>query len=103
MSKVIEMQELHRRTIAGETLTAEESSALLDWYEAMDAEEDAFLNGSPTQRSPADLRENLTNATRQITRISNEIETLITQNAKLRIENQALRQTVEATLLERVA
>ena len=103
MSKVEEMQELHRRAIAGETLTAEESSVLQDWYEVMDAEEDAILNGSHSQRSSADLRENLFKATRQISRISNEIEALTTQNAKLRSENHALRKAVEATLLERVA
>ena len=46
MSETKKMQNLHQRAVKGETLTAEEQTKLQNWYQTLDREEDAILNGS---------------------------------------------------------
>jgi hypothetical protein len=102
MSEIETMQKLHQLSVKGEVLSVEEQTALQNWYESLDREEDLLLNKPKPQNSQT-LQNNLANTTKQITKISREIELLVTQNATLRNENQALRKTLESRLLEKVA
>ncbi|MCY7347851.1 MAG: hypothetical protein LH614_16765 [Pyrinomonadaceae bacterium] len=103
MNDTEKMQRLHQLAVKGETLTAEEQTALQNWYEISDRKEDSILNDSPPIQNSADLRERLADATKQVAVISREIETLVAQNSSLRNENQSLRRTLESRLLEKVA
>ena len=103
MSETKKMQELHQLAVKGELLTAEENAALQNWYENLDREEDSILNNSQTVQNTQTLRENLNLTTKQIAKISREIETLVGQNEKLRKENQSLKNALESRLLEKVA
>lgn len=103
MSEFEKIQKLHQLSVKGEVLTSEEQSGLEDWYERSDHEEDSVLNDHPFLQSPENLRENLAKTTRQAALISREIESLISQNDTLRIENRALRNALEERLLENVA
>ena len=97
------MQRLHQLSVAGKTLTEEENSALQNWYETLDREEDSILNNSKLTQSPEELREHMAQTTQKIAEVSREIEALVKQNANLRNENQVLKQTLESRLLEKVA
>lgn len=98
-----EMQRLHQLAVKGETLTAEEQNALQNWYEVLDNEEGIVLNNFEPIQSSNELRENLTNITNQVAQIGNDVKKLISQNDNLRKENQALKKSIEAQLLEKVA
>ncbi len=102
MSETETMRKLHQLSVTGKILSAEEQTVLQNWYESLDNEEDKFLNKSKAEDSQI-LPNYLTNATKQIAQISHEIESLVFHNASLRSENQALRQTLESRLLEKVA
>jgi hypothetical protein len=97
------MQRLHQLSVKGSPLTAEEQTALQNWYETLDREEDAILNDSQPVRDVEELRQNLAKATDQTAEISLEVKNLVSQNEKLRSENQALKKSLEARLLEKVA
>jgi len=103
MNDTEKMQRLHQLAVKGETLTAEEQTALQNWYETLDREEDSILNDSQPIQNSADLREYLADATKQVAVISREIESLVAQNSTLRNENQSLRKTLESRLMEKVA
>ncbi len=103
MNDTEKMQRLHQLAVKGETLTAEEQTALQNWYETLDREEDSILNDSQPIQNSADLREYLADATKQVAGISREIESLVEQNSNLRNENQSLKKTLESRLLEKVA
>ena len=103
MNENEKMQKLHQLAVKGETLTAEEKVALQNWYENLDREEDSILNNSQAVQNTQILRENLNQTTKQIAKISREIETLVGQNEKLRKENQSLKNALESRLLEKVA
>ncbi len=103
MSKAKKMQRLHQLSVKGETLTAVEQTALQNWYENLDREEELILNDSQPIQNAEELREQLADMTKQSVKISREIESLISQNTALRNENQALRKTFEERLLEKVA
>ncbi len=94
MSETETMQKLHQLSVKGESLSAEERTALQNWHETLDREEDLLLNKSKPQNSQT-LQNNLANTTKQIASISREIESLVTQNVTLRKENLALRKTLE--------
>jgi hypothetical protein len=98
-----EMQKLHQSAIAGASLTSEEQTLLQNWYQELDRDEDLILNDSPPAEDLKDLRRNLTEITDQTARVSLEIKTLVTQNERLRGENQALRKSLEARLAEKAA
>ena len=103
MNETEKMQRLHQLAVNGETLTAEEQTALQNWYEILDCEEDSILNNFQPIQSSADLREYLVETTKQVAVISREIESLVAQNSNLRNENQSLRKTLESRLMEKVA
>ena len=103
MNKTEKMQRLHQLVVKGETLTAEQQTALQNWYEILDREEDSILNDSQPIQNSADLREYLAETTKQVAVISREIESLVAQNSNLRNENQSLRKALESRLLEKVA
>lgn len=102
MSETETMQKLHQLSVKGEVLSVEQQTALQNWYDISDREEDLLLNKSKPQNSQT-LQNNLANTNKQIASISREIELLVTQNATLRNENQVLRKTLESRLLEKVA
>ena len=97
------MQTLHQRAVLGESLTSEEYSELQSWYAALDLNEDSFLNSSQPIQNVEELRRNLTRITEQTTEISRELKILILQNEQIRKENQELKKSIEARLLEKVA
>ncbi len=103
MNETKKMQRLHELSVKGEVLTAEEQAALQNWYEILDREENSMLNQLPENQNPQDLRQQISYAAKQITKISGEIESLVIQNAALRNENQTLRKSVEGRLTEKVA
>lgn len=103
MNESKKMQNLHQRAALGETLTAQEQTALRDWYKTLDREEDSILNVSQKTEDTEALREHLSNTTKQIVEISRDIETLVEENAGLRRENEVLRKILEARLVERAA
>lgn len=103
MDKLKRMQKLHQLAVKGEALTAEDQTALQNWYQTLDREEDLILNNSQLTENSQDLREYLADTTRQVAKISREVETLVVQNATLRNENRALRKSLEERLLEKVA
>ena len=96
------MQRLHHLAVKGETLTAEENALLQNWYEVLDKEEDLALNNFEPIQSSNELRRNLTIITSQVAQISNDVKKLISQNDKLRKENQSLKKSLESQLLEKV-
>ncbi len=103
MNEAKKLQRLHQLSVKGEILTATEQTALQNWYETLDREENSILNQSSENKSSRNLREQLSNAAKQITKISGEIESLVIQNADLRNENQRIRKSVEERLVEKVA
>jgi len=103
MNETEKMQRLHQLAVKGEILSAREQSALQNWYRTLDREEALILNDSQPIQNSEELREQLADTTKQAVKISREVESLISQNALLRNENQALRKTLEERLLEKVA
>ncbi len=75
-------------------MTAEEQTALQNWYENLDHEEELILNNSGSTENSKDLRQHLADTTRQVADTSREVETLVVQNVALRNENQALRNSL---------
>lgn len=102
MSETEKMQILHQRAVKGEVLTAEEQTKLQNWYETLDREEDLILNNSEPTPNIQELRRNLWEITDQTARVSREVKNLVSQNEKLRNENQALKKAIETRLLEKV-
>ena len=103
MNETEKMQTLHQRSVSGEGLTANEQTDLQNWYEKLDREEDSFLNNSQPIQNVEDLRCNLNKITEQTAEVSREVKTLISQNEQIRKENQDLKKSLEARLLEKVA
>ncbi len=103
MNETEKMQMLHLRSVQGEILTAEESSELQIWYENSDRQESSILNNSQPIQNVEGLRRNLSEITEQTTQVSREVKTLISQNDEIRQENQELKKSLEARLLEKVA
>ena len=103
MNDMEKMQTLHLRSVKGESLTAEEKAALQNWYETLDREEDLILNDSQSAQDAEQLRRNLLEITDQTAEVSREVKTLISQNEQIRKENQVLKKSLEARLLEKVA
>lgn len=99
----LNMQRLHQLAVKGEKLNAEEQNALQNWYEKLDQEEDTILNNSQPIQSSNELHRNLSNTTNQVVQIGNDIKKLISQNDKLRKENQVLMKSIETRLAEKVA
>lgn len=102
-NKNSDMQKLHQAIISGKTLMAEERKALENWYETLDREENSILNDFQPIRNISELRITISQTTKQIAKISGEIETLLTQNEDLRKENQTLKKALESRLLEKIA
>jgi hypothetical protein len=102
MSETEMMQKLHQLSATGKVLSAEENTALQNWYETLDSEEDKLLNKLKPENSQT-LQNNLAKASQKVAYITKEIESLVFHNANLRSENQALRKTLESRLLEKVA
>lgn len=100
MIEIEKIKILHLRSVNGEALTVEENTKLQEWYVTLDREEDSTLNHANTSQS---WQDHLADVTKQVAKISREIESLVSQNAALRGENQALRQAFESRLLEKVA
>ncbi len=103
MKETEKMQKIHQLAVNGENLKAEEKDALQSWYEELDQEENSNLNFPQPFSNSTDLREHLADTTKQAAKISCEIESLVTQNAKLRNENKSLRKALESSLLEKAA
>ncbi|CAN5858338.1 hypothetical protein BH20ACI4_BH20ACI4_13030 [soil metagenome] len=103
MNETEEMQMLHLRSVQGEILTAEESSELQIWYENSDRQESSILNNSQPIQNVEGLRRDLSEITEQTTQVSREVKNLISQNDQIRRENQELKKSLEARLLEKVA
>lgn len=87
MNETEKMQRLHQLAVKGETLTAEEQTALQNWYETSDREEDSMINRSLENKNSQDLREQLASVAKQIVKISGEVKSLSRRNAALRDEN----------------
>ena len=103
MNETEKLQNLHRRSINGEILSAAEQAELQNWYEDLDRQENSILNISQPIQNVEELRRNLTEITEQTTEVSREVKNLILQNEQIRRENQALKKSLEARLLEKVA
>ena len=99
MSKAKKMQRLHQLSVKGETLTAVEQTALQNWYENLDREEELILNDSQPIQNAEELREQLADMTKQSVKISREIESLISQNTALRNENQSLKNSRKQSVI----
>ncbi len=65
MNETEKMQRLHQLAVKGEILSVQEQSALQNWYEILDREEDSMLNRSIKNQSSQNLREQLANAAKQ--------------------------------------
>ena len=103
MNETEKMQNLHQLAVKGEILSVQEQSALQNWYDVSDREEELILNDSQPVQNIKDLRQQLIATTKQTVKISREVEFLISQNEILRNENQSLRKTLEERLLEKAA
>lgn len=103
MTELEKMQNLHHRSVAGETLSNVDKANLQNWYDRSDREEDALLNGFTQVQSLEELRENLAMVNQQAANISHEIRSLTAENAALQEQNHALRNALEISLLEKVA
>lgn len=76
MKEIEKMQRLHQLSFKGESLTAEEQTALQNWYETLDREEDAILNDSQPVQDIGELRQNLAKIADQTAKISLEVKNL---------------------------
>jgi len=65
MNETEKMQRLHQLAVKGEILSVQEQSALQNWYETLDREEDSMLDRSFKNQSSQNLREQLANAAKQ--------------------------------------
>ncbi|MBA4120863.1 MAG: hypothetical protein H0X72_00170 [Acidobacteria bacterium] len=99
MNEAKKMQRLHQLSVKGETLTAVEQTALQNWYENLDREEELILNDSQPIQNAEELREQLADTTKQSVKISREIESLISQNTALRNENQSLKNSRKQSVI----
>lgn len=95
MSESERMQQLHHRASAGKKLTADEETALQDWYDRLDREE-ALINRDHHLVDIEVMRENLAKTVVQNAAVSAENARLFGQNETLRCENEQLRRQVEA-------
>lgn len=103
MNETEKMQNLHQLAVKNEILSVQEQSALQNWYDVSDREEELILNDSQPVQNIKDLRQQLIATTKQTVKISREVESLILRNEILRNENQSLRKTLEERLLEKFA
>ncbi|HEV8157699.1 MAG TPA: hypothetical protein VGP58_01625, partial [Pyrinomonadaceae bacterium] len=83
MKEAKKLQRLHQLSVKGEILTATEQTALQNWYKTLDREEELILNNSQPIQDTEDLREQLADTTKQVAKISREIESLVAQNSNL--------------------
>lgn len=100
MNELKKMQNLHQRFVNGEELSFDEKEMLQNWYATLDVEETLIVQKPFASQG---VQDQLGIATIQVAKISREVESLVAQNSILRQENQALRQSIEARLLEKVA
>lgn len=104
MTDTEKMQQLHHRASLGETLSAEESTALQNWYDALDLEEEAMFSRHKNEvESSIDWREKYNSTITEIARTAANIEKIAKQNEVLRLENQKLREIVAKRLPELAA
>ena len=96
-------QTLHQRSVLGESLTREEQTELQNWYETSDREENSILNNSQPVQNIEELRRNLKKITDQTAEVNREVKNLISKNEQIRRENQELKKSLEARLLEKIA
>lgn len=99
MTETEKMQQLHHRATTGETLSAEESGALQNWYDELDREE-AYINRDNREIDLDAMRENLEKTYEQIAAVSAENVRLFKHSEKLRRENDALRRQIAARFAE---
>ena len=84
--------QLHARSTQGETLAAEESSQLENWYALQDAEESSWLSAN-TKTVSISTTQNQTNAVlSQLTETTQRIQKVAAENEALRREISALKQ-----------
>ena len=104
MTNTEKMQQLHHRASLGETLSAEECSALQSWYDELDREEAVMLNNNKNKvENPIDWREKYNATITEIARTATAIEQIAKQNEALRHENQKLREIAAKRLPELAA
>lgn len=103
MNETEKLQNLHRRSINGEILSAAEQAELQNWYEDLDRQENSILNASQPIQNVEELRQNLGEISEKTAEVSREVKNLISQNEQIRRENQKLKEYLEKRLLEKVA
>ncbi len=103
MSETEKLQSLHQRSVNGEVLTEQERIALQSWYDKLDREEDLEINKSKPVQNVEELRRNLKEISDQTEAVSRDVKILISQNENLRKENQSLKASFEAQLVENAA
>ena len=86
MTELTQEQTLHDRATCGETLTAEEQTALKIWYARQDAEESALLNANVSSSSTGALREQISMALAELRAVTEHVQTLTTENEAIRRE-----------------
>ena len=103
MTETEKMQQLHHRAVMGEELSPDEQTALQNWYDELDREEDLLINKNSRQSDVEGLREQLNGLLAELARTVSENERIARQNEALRRQNEALQRDVEKHLLEKAA
>lgn len=98
-----QIKQLHNRATNGEKLTSAELSALQNWYDENDRDEDLLLNQPENASNPANPDEELNKILAQISQSAAKVKRLARQNASIKEENETLRRAVENHLLEKAA
>jgi hypothetical protein len=79
-------EQLHDKATRGETLSAEESARLQEWYARLDREEVATLDKAFPSTSVAEVHTQIEAALAQLATVTQHIQALTAENAALRRE-----------------
>lgn len=95
--------ELHDRHTRGLVLSDEEKDILDQWYEEQDVEEANEVSLTRYEVNFPDFQRQINLALESILKMSEQLQQLIQENAKIRAENQTLKEQIAQRLSQQAA
>ena len=92
-----DLHQLHDKATRGETLTAEEETALAAWYARQDQEEDTLLASSRSSFTADALQAEIETALTNLQAVAQQVREQLNENEALRRDIDALTQQLAQT------